>query len=78
MDSTNLDRILAKIEYFVAWALVAVLSIIGLGIIRTQPIFSIFYFAVAWIIYPHNSIPEHQKLIIVFIAFLMGILLGLI
>lgn len=78
MGSANLDKILAKIEYFVAWALVATLSVIGLGIIPTQAIFSCFYFVVAWIIYPHNCIPDHQKLIIVFLAFLMGTLLGLI
>ncbi|MBO3458488.1 hypothetical protein G7B40_024985 [Aetokthonos hydrillicola Thurmond2011] len=78
MYSTKLDRILAKIEYFVAWALVAVLSVIGLGIIPTKPVFSCFYLAVAWIIYPHNSIPDHQKLIIVFLAFLVGIWSGLI
>ena len=78
MDSAKLDRILAKIEYFVAWALVATLFIIGLGIIPTQPILSCFYFVVAWIIYPHNSIPDYQKFIIVFLAFFIGIWLGLV
>jgi len=78
MDRTNLDRILAKIEDFVAWALVAALSVAGLGNIPTQPISSCFYFVVAWVVYPHNPIPHYQKIIIGSLAFLMGICLGLI
>ncbi len=78
MGSTNLDRILAKIEYVVAWALVAALSVAGLSNIPTQLISSCFYFVVAWVVYPHNPIPHYQKIIIGSIAFLMGICLKLI
>ena len=78
MNSTNLDRILAKIEYFVAWALVAFLSVIGLSIVTTQPIYSCFYFLIAFVLYPHNSIRDYQRFIIVFVAFVTGMWLGLV
>ena len=75
--NTKLDRVLAKVELFVAWSIVAILSVVGLSNLG-QPIFSCFYFLLAWIICPRNSLRNYQKFIIVLIAFVSGIWLGLI
>ena len=75
--NTKLDRVLAKLELFVAWFIVAILSVLGISSLA-QPIYCGFYFIVAWIICPNNSMPNYQKFIIVLIAFISGMWLGLI
>ncbi|MDF5733401.1 MAG: hypothetical protein PUP92_36845 [Rhizonema sp. PD38] len=75
--NTKLDKVLARLELLVAWFIFAILSVIGISNLG-QPIVSCFYFLIAGIICPNNSLPNYQKFIIVLIAFISGMWLGLI
>lgn len=87
MKPNNNKKVLDIADTVVAWFITGLLFFLGVGTLPVAASSStslanyspqFYYFLLAAIICPKTPLPEYQKLLLVFVAFLFGIWTGLL
>ncbi|MDZ4878204.1 MAG: hypothetical protein CLLPBCKN_007639 [Chroococcidiopsis cubana SAG 39.79] len=77
-SANKLDLFLSKLEDLICWSLFGILLVVAAHALLLSQIAACYYAATAVLIFPRTPLQSHLRVALVVLAFIIGIVFGLI